>query len=422
MDYAQLKHSLTEQFPVLQNRSELETRFYASYQNQRPSDFVYELLKIHKNIKLEGAEEKLLDHIISRLEPQLLDYVEVRHPQTTFSLLQLIDKYEERFQNRMIRGPSHDFRNATHSANNQFTNRNRQENWQDTRVNNRYHDTSRPQRESNRFGGQGVGDNRRYDSRRRSGQSDHGFNNHGGRQDGSRNGSFRSQNGKNRIIKDNVYKVNKELFRETEFGWIAGGRLQGTNTNNFSCYFLKDNDSVEDTLRQGFVPLFIPHLLYGTFLKIKNILRCYKIAIHRSAVSTFHHPGFPRHRSLSLSPPFRPFLLCPCQILLFISSLVRPVARCRQRFLTVLLTTPSDKKECRVTTSTRIVFDAASHQANELSLNDCLWPGPNLNPNLLDVLINFRLNRVAISSDIRQAFLQICLADKQRFCTVFMDR
>ncbi|GFV60849.1 uncharacterized protein TNCV_924631 [Trichonephila clavipes] len=56
-----------------------------------------------------------------------------------------------------------------------------------------------------------------------------------------------------RIIKDNVYKVNKELlFRETEFGWIAGGRLQGTNTNNFSCYFLKDNDSVDDTLKLFF--------------------------------------------------------------------------------------------------------------------------------------------------------------------------
>ncbi|GFW20338.1 uncharacterized protein TNCV_3457761 [Trichonephila clavipes] len=71
------------------------------------------------------------------LEPQLLDYVEVRHPQTTSSLLQLIDKYEERFLNRMTRGPSHDFRNANHSANNQFTNRNRHENWRDTRVKNR---------------------------------------------------------------------------------------------------------------------------------------------------------------------------------------------------------------------------------------------------------------------------------------------
>ncbi|GFX12187.1 DUF1758 domain-containing protein [Trichonephila clavipes] len=70
------------------------------------------------------------------------------------------------------------------------------------------------------------------------------------------------------------------------------------------------------------------------------------------------------------------------------------------------------KKQGRVTTSTRIVFDAASRQANELSLNDCLWPGSNLNPNLLDVLINFRLNRVAISSNIRHIFLQICLADK----------
>ncbi|GFX64138.1 uncharacterized protein TNCV_2090361 [Trichonephila clavipes] len=84
----------------------------------------------------------------------------------------------------MTRDPSHEFRNATPSANNQFTNRSRQENWRDNRVNNRYSDNSRPQRESNRFGGQGVCDNRRFDSRRRSDQSDHRFNNHGGRQGG----------------------------------------------------------------------------------------------------------------------------------------------------------------------------------------------------------------------------------------------
>ncbi|GFT83013.1 uncharacterized protein TNCV_4741 [Trichonephila clavipes] len=142
---------------------------------------------------------KLLDHIISRLEPQLLDYVEVRHRKTSSSLLQLIDKYEERFLNRMTRGPSHDFRNENHSANNQFTNRNRHENWRDTRVENRYHDTSRPLMESKRFGGQDVGDNRRFDSRRRSGQSDN-FNNHGGRQGGSRNGAFRGLNGQDRNL------------------------------------------------------------------------------------------------------------------------------------------------------------------------------------------------------------------------------
>ncbi|GFU66720.1 retrovirus-related Pol polyprotein from transposon 17.6 [Trichonephila clavipes] len=49
------------------------------------------------------SEEKLIDYLVSRLEPQILDYVEVRHPQNTSNLLQIIDKYEERFINRQIR-------------------------------------------------------------------------------------------------------------------------------------------------------------------------------------------------------------------------------------------------------------------------------------------------------------------------------
>ncbi|PRD21361.1 UNVERIFIED_CONTAM: hypothetical protein NCL1_51933 [Trichonephila clavipes] len=200
-DYAHLKQALTEQFPVVRNRSELETRFYASYQNynQRPPDFVYELLTIHKQLKLDMREEKLLDHIISRLE--LLDYVEVRHPQTTSNLLQIIYKYEESFLEReRFRCSSQEFRDAGHSASSPFPNRNGQENWQDARVNNRCTDKSRPQREFNRFEGQGVGDNWRFDSRRQSGQSDHRFNNQSGRKGGSRNGAFRGQNGQNSTL------------------------------------------------------------------------------------------------------------------------------------------------------------------------------------------------------------------------------
>ncbi|GFW47472.1 uncharacterized protein TNCV_4537621 [Trichonephila clavipes] len=109
-DYAHLKRALSEQFPVVRNRSELETRFYSSSQrrDQQPSDFIYELLKIHKILKLEMSEEKLIDHVISRLEPQILDYVEVRHPRNTANLLQIVDKYEERFMHRQIRGSSED--------------------------------------------------------------------------------------------------------------------------------------------------------------------------------------------------------------------------------------------------------------------------------------------------------------------------
>ncbi|GFX33180.1 uncharacterized protein TNCV_2353491 [Trichonephila clavipes] len=109
------------------------------------------------------TEEKLIDHIISRLEPQILVYVEVRNPQTTFNLLQIIDKCEERFLNRKIRGSSWESRDIKPNENNCFPNRNRQENWRETRGNNRYADNSRPRREFNRFESQGVVDNQRFD-------------------------------------------------------------------------------------------------------------------------------------------------------------------------------------------------------------------------------------------------------------------
>ncbi|GFY20999.1 uncharacterized protein TNCV_3990431 [Trichonephila clavipes] len=168
MDYAHLKQALSEQFPVVRNRTELETRFYSSSQqhNQKLSDFVYDLLKIHKILNLEMTEEKLIDHIISRLEPQILDYVEVRNPQTTSNLLQIIDKYEERFLNRKIRGSSWESRDIQPNENNRLSNRNRQENWRKTRSSNRYANNSRPRREFNRFESQGVVDNQRFDGRR----------------------------------------------------------------------------------------------------------------------------------------------------------------------------------------------------------------------------------------------------------------
>ncbi|GFU72411.1 uncharacterized protein TNCV_933621 [Trichonephila clavipes] len=127
-DYAHLKQALSEQFSVVRNRSELETRFYSSSQrrDQQPSDFIYELLKIHKkSLKLEMSEEKLIDHVVSRLEPQILDYVEA-------------GKLEE------------------------------------NRNNERYANNSRPQREFNRFENQGF-TNRRFEGRRQGGQSDQPF-------------------------------------------------------------------------------------------------------------------------------------------------------------------------------------------------------------------------------------------------------
>ena len=64
-------------------------------------------------------------------------------------------------------------------------------------------------------------------------------------------------------------------------------------------------------------------------------------------------------------------------------------------------------REDKTTTKMRIVFDCSSKAQDATSLNDHLLAGPNLNPDLVVLLINFRRNPIAITADIKQAFLQI---------------
>jgi hypothetical protein len=70
-------------------------------------------------------------------------------------------------------------------------------------------------------------------------------------------------------------------------------------------------------------------------------------------------------------------------------------------------------------TKRRIVFDASSHEKDAPSLNDALEVGPNLLPELFAILLRFRLGPRAIVGDIRQAFLQLQLEDKDRDLTRF---
>ncbi|XP_021424211.2 uncharacterized protein LOC110493928 [Oncorhynchus mykiss] len=77
-------------------------------------------------------------------------------------------------------------------------------------------------------------------------------------------------------------------------------------------------------------------------------------------------------------------------------------------------------REDKVTTKLRVVFDASSHEDGCPSLNDCLLTGPNLNPDLLSVLIKFRLHEIAFMADIKKAFLQISLAERDRETVRFL--
>ena len=64
-------------------------------------------------------------------------------------------------------------------------------------------------------------------------------------------------------------------------------------------------------------------------------------------------------------------------------------------------------REDKETSKVRIVYDASSKQHGQPSLNDCLETGPNLLPQIIDVLIRFRSNKIGLISDIKKAFLNV---------------
>ncbi|GFS57383.1 uncharacterized protein TNCV_492271 [Trichonephila clavipes] len=105
-DFAQLKMALSKAFPAICNKKDLEIRFYSSQQrrDQEPTHFIYDLLKLHKQLGLGMSEEAVVDHIFVRLEPQVQYYVEVRNPKNTVHLLEVLTKFEEMYSCKTMRG------------------------------------------------------------------------------------------------------------------------------------------------------------------------------------------------------------------------------------------------------------------------------------------------------------------------------
>ena len=63
-------------------------------------------------------------------------------------------------------------------------------------------------------------------------------------------------------------------------------------------------------------------------------------------------------------------------------------------------------KDNSIHTKVWIVFDACCRDKRlGMSLNDFLWKGPNLINNLVEILLRFRLHRIAFTADIENAFL-----------------
>ncbi|GBM59390.1 hypothetical protein AVEN_17422-1 [Araneus ventricosus] len=71
-------------------------------------------------------------------------------------------------------------------------------------------------------------------------------------------------------------------------------------------------------------------------------------------------------------------------------------------------------REQKETTKVRICFDASSKSKGQVSLNDLLYSGPNLNPELLRIVLKFRIGKIAMCADIQRAFLEIGIKENDR--------
>ena len=77
-------------------------------------------------------------------------------------------------------------------------------------------------------------------------------------------------------------------------------------------------------------------------------------------------------------------------------------------------------KNTSSTTKVRPVFDGSAKGYNGISLNDCLETGPNLLPSLIEILLRFRRKKIALTADIKQAFLQVKIQDSDRHVLRFL--
>ncbi len=65
-------------------------------------------------------------------------------------------------------------------------------------------------------------------------------------------------------------------------------------------------------------------------------------------------------------------------------------------------------------TKIRAVFDASAKSTTGVSLNDTLLVGPTVHPPLIDVLLQFRLHKIAITADVSKMYRAIELAQPDR--------
>ena len=87
------------------------------------------------------------------------------------------------------------------------------------------------------------------------------------------------------------------------------------------------------------------------------------------------------------------------------------------------ITTFAVVKPESLSTKTRVVSNSAMRNARaRLSLNQCMWPGPNALTDLLDCLIFWRAVQVALMTDLKKAYQSIYTGEMELHLRKFLYR
>ena len=62
-----------------------------------------------------------------------------------------------------------------------------------------------------------------------------------------------------------------------------------------------------------------------------------------------------------------------------------------------------------------VVYDASSRESGVPSLNQCLYSGPPLTEKIADILMRFRIHKIALAGDLEKAFHMISVVEDDRF-------
>ena len=230
----------------------------------------------------------------------------------------------------------------------------------------------------------------------------------------------------------------------TIFGWVLAGRTQSPVQHRVLSHHVSVESSDSDTLRKFWELEELPSREDSTFsVEDQGVLNHFKLLHRQNEDGRFVVP-LPRRtdvkplgesrsqalrrftfleRSLMKKGQFAPLDVVIKEYLsLGHAERVPPADLGKSVSQVFYLPIHAVYKESSTTTKVRAVFDASAKSSTGVSLNDCLLVGPTVHSPLIDVLLRFRMFRIALTTDISKMYRAIELAKEDRDLHRFLWR